>query len=335
MLKDATKTLQGSVRARPNPKSRLNCRNEFVQIREVTIVETATPDQLPHAFDRIEFWTVWRQEMQAEVVGHQAAPGRMQVGMVIASVVQDDDHFPMRAVVPSEFGVEIPAGVGVKDAIGSGHDQLAVVEAYRAEKTDALACRRMEANGVSQFRRNPQAAARTVLLKMNFIQRPQVNVASSRQCAKFFYEWLAKPGRRGPVAGAVCASESPTAGTAAGTGAPLKSLPVPGRETPIASGHPTGVWSIQTSLGWYATPPPPRPIVLRSGGWGAPTAGLRPNRPNLRFQTAAPSSRRYDASPPAVVRRVDRSCLGPRAGRRAAGDRNARHRCAEFHPGCP
>jgi hypothetical protein len=335
MLENPTEAPQRGVGTGPDLECGCHRRDHLIQSCEIAVVKTAPPSQLPDPFDRIEFRTVGRQEVQAKMIRDLSSPSHMQVGMVIASVVEDHHHFPAWATAALQFPVKIPAGAGVKHTVGPGQDQLAISEAYGPEKADALSRRRMQANRIGYLGRNPHTATRAMLLEMNFIHGPQINVVSSRQCAEFFYAWLARADRLAPLAGAACAIESPIGGTTADTGALLISHPVPGSETPTAWGRPTFGCSARMFWEWCARPLQRRPVAFRSSGWGVRAADLRPARPTPRFQTAAPSLQRYGGNHPAVGQRVGRSHLEPRAKRRGDDGHSGRRRCAESHPEWP
>src|SRR5580658_28676 len=298
-------------------------------------MQTAPPSQLPDPFDRIEFWTIGRQKMQTKVIFDFSSPSRMQVGMVIASVVDNHHHFPAWATAALQFAVKIPAGAGIKHAVGLGHEQLAIFETYSPEKTDAFSRWGMEANRIFHFGRNPHAATRAVLLEVNFIHRPQINVVSSRQCPEFFCARLAEGDQLAPLAGAACVNESPTGGTTADTGALSVSHPVPGSGTLKAWGHPTSGCSARTLRESCARLLRRQPVAFRSSGWGGQAVGLRPAQPIPRFQTAVPSLQRYDGNHPTVAPPVDRSRREPRAKRRGDDGHSGRRRCAESHPEWP
>ena len=329
MLKNPTETLQRSVWAGPNLEYRFNSSDDVIQGCKVAVVKTAAPNQLPHAFNRVKFRAVGREKMQAKMTCNFPAPRLMQAGVVITGVV--DDHYHFSAGAALQFPIEIPASACVKHAVGSGHDQLAVFEAHCAEKADALARRGVETNWIVHFGRNPHATTRAVLLKMDFIHRPQIDVSPSRQCVKFFYARPAKAGRIWPLADAACASESQAGGKVADIGALLISLPVPDPETQITLDHPTTASSARTLPDWRATLPPPLPVGCHPDGWAVRDVDLRLIRPARRFRNVAPSSRRCGGSRPAVAPPGDTSSPEPRAKRRGVDDHSATHRCAESH----
>jgi hypothetical protein len=68
-------------------EARLDGGDDAIQDREVLIVPAAAADQLPDAFDRIEFGTVGGQKMQSKVIGDLFPPRRVE-GLNCASIIQ-------------------------------------------------------------------------------------------------------------------------------------------------------------------------------------------------------------------------------------------------------
>src|SRR5437879_11861505 len=77
----------------------------------------------------------------------------------------------------------------------------------------------MQQHGVLGFRWYPHAATGTVLLKVHFVSGPQVHLVISHQYLEFFFAPSAVRDPPEQWQGAVCAAESPTAGTNADTAA--------------------------------------------------------------------------------------------------------------------
>jgi hypothetical protein len=102
-----------------------------------------------------------RQELQTEVVGYFIAPSLVKAGMVIPSVVGDDDRLaPSAACYHFQLAQKLPAGLGIKHALGSRHHQFPVAQAHGTEKTDALPGGCVIAHRVLHLWRNPQATTR-------------------------------------------------------------------------------------------------------------------------------------------------------------------------------
>ena len=100
-------------------------------------------------------------------------------------------------------------------------EKLSVPQTDSAEIADTLASGVVKHHRVVHLGRNPHAGAGTVLLEVNFINRPQINAGVSCQCAEFFYAWLVLAGQPEQLKAAVCAGESLTGETTSGTDAPL------------------------------------------------------------------------------------------------------------------
>src|SRR5580658_4771427 len=69
--------------------------------------------------------------------------------------------------------------------ISRAEEKLAVPQTHGSKVTDALARRMMVHNRILGFRRNPPAAARSLLLKVHFVQSPQVHRTVRHQFAEF------------------------------------------------------------------------------------------------------------------------------------------------------
>src|ERR1700686_1566211 len=96
----------------------------------------------------------------------------------------------------------------------------------------------MQQDGFFNLRRNPHSAPRTVLLKVNLIQSPEVYVWLKGQLSKFFYAPLVEADQHGRRVGAVCAVGSPIAEKVAGTAERSTPLPSCAVATRPTSYHP-------------------------------------------------------------------------------------------------
>jgi hypothetical protein len=141
--------------------------------------------------------------------------------MVIAGIVDDHNGLaPLAAAKTLHLAQEVPTGTSVEHAFGSGHEEFAVSQSNGPKQADAFASGRVATHRISRFRSNPQPAPGAMLLKVNLIHGPQINVWSGGQATEFFYARFATADRLGLLGAGVCASENPTAGTVAGTAAP-------------------------------------------------------------------------------------------------------------------
>lgn len=138
--------------------------------------------------------------------------------MMIAGVVADDDDAPpWGAAQAFELFQKGPTGLRIEAACRSRHEQFTVIEAHRAEEADAFTRGGMQANRICDLWRNPQRATRAMLLKVNLIHCPQVDVDPSSQALEFFYARLALRDQLGRLEDAACANEIRVGGTAVGT----------------------------------------------------------------------------------------------------------------------
>jgi len=73
---------------------------------------------------------------------------------------------------------KVPGCHGIKTGCFSLEEKLSIAQADSAEIADALASGMVKHHWVIHLGWNPHSSARTVLLKMNFINRPQINAAA-------------------------------------------------------------------------------------------------------------------------------------------------------------
>ena len=99
----------------------------------------------------------------------------------------------------------------------------------------------MQHNRVLILRGHPHTIARAVLLKVTFVQAPQLNVGAPGQTAEFFLprQFSADPPER--LGGVVCGAESPSSGIAFDIAAPPSARGSGDADAPTRPGHPT-VW---------------------------------------------------------------------------------------------
>jgi len=81
---------------------------------------------------------------------------------------------------------EDPKRVGVKSAQLPLKDKLPIAKSYGTEVADTFACWVMQDHRVLAFGRNPHSAARTMLLKMHFIQGPDIGITGDGKLSDFF-----------------------------------------------------------------------------------------------------------------------------------------------------
>lgn len=200
--------------------------DDLVEACEVAVVKTQASHELPDAFDRIEVRAVRRQEIKRKTIRSNITPVSMQLGVVIPGIVRDDNHpAPGSRAGPAELLEEVPARLRVEALAFPSKDEAAIAQADGAEITHALASGIVPDHRIRDVGRNPHAAAGAVLLEVDFINCPQIDVASTRQIAEFFYAPIGAPRPLWRSPGGVCAGENPIAGTAVGTGVPRFPFP--------------------------------------------------------------------------------------------------------------
>lgn len=141
--------------------------------------------QFPDSLDGGEVGAVGWQEQQSEVLSALAQPRCKKLGVVIPSVIQDNDHFLSSRAVPQQLFQERLEGVGVEFG-GYGANELAAFQADRAKAGNGLARRGVDKYRILVFRRHPHPAARSMLLEVAFIQASQLNVLFFGQAPQFF-----------------------------------------------------------------------------------------------------------------------------------------------------
>src|SRR5882672_8771035 len=134
MLSQCAKAAEHGVRTRPGRKLQIHRREELVERGKVAVVQPQFAQELPDALDRIELRTVGRKEKQDELGPLLSAPLGMHGGVVIPSVIHDNEHSPTSAPTASaQLAQEAPARLGIKTAFGLGYDQTSVTYPHRAE----------------------------------------------------------------------------------------------------------------------------------------------------------------------------------------------------------
>lgn len=333
MMFDRTEATKHRVWARPDFELSIHDEGEFREGWKVAIVEPEAAQEFPDTLDGIELRAVRRKEKQGEGGLLGVTPGGMERGVMVSGVVTDDDHATTSAGADSsQTAQERPAGLRVEVAGRRKCAQLAVAYPDRAEVADALSRRRMDADRIPNFRRNPHPTPAAVLLEVDFIQRPQINGGISRQQLEFFLLPLALPGPLGrlPVAG--CAGGIQAVERAAGTGARAGSRRTASSETKTAMGHPKVELVDHSEQGCVEAPRLPVPVALRLAVKAALRALHLPSRQSHPVRIDAPSSPPSAARLPVDAPPRGNSGHGPRATPRATDDRSAPRGCAESRP---
>lgn len=133
----------------------------------------------------------------------------MEFGMMVFGIVDNHNNTPptSRTGLSEAFEKHMECH-GIKLSFLSLENQFPIPQTNSAEIAHTLTGGVMQQYGVLFLRRNPHQTPRSMLLKMDFIDRPQINVRISGKPTEFFYmppeaqDWL------GRSAGVVCADET-------------------------------------------------------------------------------------------------------------------------------
>lgn len=177
--------------------------------------------QLPKALDGIEFRAIRGQKVKLKALVAILSPGAVQVRVMISDVVDDerDGATAFGGDGPPLFqeGME---GHGV-EALGFPPEyELAVAQADRPEVSHASTAWIVQQDGLAIFGRDPHPTARSILLKVDLIGRPQIHVSVGGQLQEFFYMPAVAADRREQSWAVACAAESQTCGKFFGTAGP-------------------------------------------------------------------------------------------------------------------
>lgn len=209
MLERMTKLIKRFVTTPPLLELCFNGRCDKRKVREVSIVKAKAADKFPNTLDGVEVRTIWWKEEQLKLRLLRFSPVFMHASMMIFGVIRNDHHTTagttrslskMAKKSPSRLGVEL-----LRLLLGK---ELTVTQTNSPEIPHGFTGRMVQQDRVPHFWRNPHATARSVLLKMNFIDGPQVNVRIGGQFTEFFYMPLELLGRHAQSTAVVCADEN-------------------------------------------------------------------------------------------------------------------------------
>ena len=106
---------------------------------------------------------------------------------MILSVVADRHHAATGLTTALlEHFKKLPEGFPVESSGLAPEQKLAISQAHGGEVADTFSRWMMIHNRVSGFRRHPRAATGTLLLKVHFVQRPEIYMVVAHQLAEFF-----------------------------------------------------------------------------------------------------------------------------------------------------
>src|SRR5215471_8982728 len=183
---------------------------------------------------------------------------------------------------------------------------------------------------ISGLWRDPHTAARSLLLKVHFVQSPKIDDIVRHQFSEFFYASSAVLDQPWPEVAGACASESPVDGTIVGIGALSIEPHRPSRSMPTESCHPISSPAFRHRSACSEAPGRSPPSVWHSTGLAVRIDLPRSIRPVLVVGNDEPNTRPNAERRRATRRPPDRSGPAPQAGRRAGGDRNATPQNAGF-----
>ena len=155
------------------------------------VVGAEASGQLPNPLDGIEVGTVGRQEVERHPVLVLGEERLESGGMMVASVVQHQDHASAPAMLIEKLFQEGLEGLGV-EFVGQPRDQTAFLDADRTEHPHALSSGRVKHDRIGFLGWDPHPATRAVLLEMALVQKPQINAVRAGEFFEFFYilPWL-------------------------------------------------------------------------------------------------------------------------------------------------
>jgi hypothetical protein len=137
--------------------------------------------------------------MQDELRGMLASHIQMMLRMVISGIVDNDGHpsTASRTNLPEMFKKHMERH-SVKSSLLSSENQFSIPQSDGPEVPDTLAGRMVQQNRIDILRGHPHPTTRPILLKMNFIGRPQIDSWIGGELWEFFYmppEVQDRPGR--------------------------------------------------------------------------------------------------------------------------------------------
>src|ERR1700722_1104589 len=248
--------------------------------------------------------------------------------VMIASVVEDDDHAAAGRLLAQQAPEESPERGGVEDRAHHAYE-LSGVQTDGPKAGHRFSGRRMPQDRVLDFGRHPHAAPRTVLLEVTFIQTPQFDVGTTSQTPQFFLlpRLSADPiGRLGVGAYVI---ESPVLETVAGIAAHRGPLHIADASVPTTPARPTGWPPSRSHVGSCASPTATCANPSHPACAGGPIARLRAERPGRPPRSDSPSAAPSCRSRQTVRRPRGRTAPPSPAAIRAVGGRSETPRYAQ------
>jgi hypothetical protein len=112
----------------------------------------------------------------------------MELGMVVSGIVYNDGHpsTASRTDPPKMFKKRMESHC-VEPSLLSLENQFSITQPDSPEVSDTLAGRMVQQHRIDILRGHPHPTARSILLKMNFIGRPQIDSWIGGEPSNFFY----------------------------------------------------------------------------------------------------------------------------------------------------
>ena len=150
-------------------------------------MQTNTTHQLPHQLHGVQVRTIGWQKIKDEAVSVFFPPLPVKLGMMVFCVIRDQRHFtPLSGTHCEQFLHEVMEALGVELVRFSHGDKQPIPQSHGPKVPYTFTPWEMPNHRVLDLGWNPHPASRTVLLKMNFIKRPQVDPFIPDYGSKFF-----------------------------------------------------------------------------------------------------------------------------------------------------
>ena len=162
------------------------CRGQVFELGKVFVMRRQLSRKFPNALDRIQVGAVGWQEVETNPGPTRVKKRPQQSSVVIARIVEDQDHATASRPMRQELAQELSERHGAESRLLQ-RNQLSVPEVHRSEQRHRLSRGSMEQHRVRILGRNPHHRPRSVLLEVAFIQAPQINAGVAGQAAEFFY----------------------------------------------------------------------------------------------------------------------------------------------------
>ena len=154
---------------------------------KVPVVGCHSSGQFPNSFDRIQFRAVRRKKQMREFAWTVLSPFWMEFCMMISGVIgQHQNTTPWVAAYLPKLFHKAPIGLSVKWIGFSLMQQLSIAKPHGTEVSDTFTCWMVQHNRVFAFGRHPHSASGTMLLEVDLIKGPKINVIIGSILSDFF-----------------------------------------------------------------------------------------------------------------------------------------------------